>query len=218
MNVREAAKVRNRLSTWYVESETTPGTEYIVHNKRSEVSHRKTWTCNCLDFTERQFYRGGICKHIQAVQNFRNLQIAKAEAEKALSTPAATPVLLSVKDIIATLMTGFKQPEGLSLWNLVSFLRGPDTVGSWKLKSKTTAVLRAKLGMAKGLVDTNFMDEPFGIELVRKYFGLNDGRKYEFQSRLSEELRSEFPQVVTEHFANHYSEALMTAYKLGYIK
>lgn len=213
MNVREASKVKNRLSTWYVESETTPGTEYIVHNKRNTVSHRKVWTCDCLDFTNRQFFRGGICKHIQAVQNFRTLQIAKESANK-------TVLAGGVKEIISTLMAGFAGSDGVTLWNLVSFLRGPDTVNSWRMKAKTTSVLRSKLGLAKGLVDSNSYDEPFGIEILRRYSGNVVGQYYEFHGALKAALLEKFggSTVVTEHFSQHYGEALRSAFKLGYIK
>jgi hypothetical protein len=214
MNVREAAKVANRLSTWYVESETTPGTEYIVHNKRNQVSHRKVWTCNCLNFTEKQFCVGGICKHIQAVQNFRNVQIAKEAANKAILTTS-----LGVKEVISTLMAGLAGTDGLTLWSLVSFLRGPDTTSSWQLKAKTTAVLRVKLGLKGGLVDTNFVDEPFGIEILRRYREGIPSHHHEFQSELQVALIDEFGvKVVTEHFSQHYGEALLVAFKLGYIK
>lgn len=213
MNVRESAKVGNRLSTWYVESETTAGLEYIIHNKRNQVSHRKVWTCDCPDFTNRQFFKGGICKHIQAVQNFRNLQIAKEEASKSLPATA-----LGVKEIISTLMAGLAGTDGILLWSLVSFLRGPDTKQSWQMKAKTTAVLRVKLGLKKGLVDTNFYDEPFGMEILRRY--PEPGNHYVFHSALRDALINEFggSEVVTEHFSQHYGEALLAAQKLGYIK
>lgn len=72
MTVRQATRVGSRQTTWYVQSETNPNVEYIVHNKRDAVSHRPRWTCNCPDFTERQqFTHDGVCKHIVSAQTFK---------------------------------------------------------------------------------------------------------------------------------------------------
>lgn len=219
MIVREAAKVRNRLTTWYVSSDTTPGVEYTIHNKRDVVSHRKIWSCSCPDFTNRRLFNRENCKHIHEVQKFLTDQAATQ-----LQQTWSPTVPDDVKSIISTLMAGFNSAVGLTLWSLVSFLRGPDTRFSGALKQKTTAVLRAKLGMVNGMVDTNFSDEPFGIELLRKYAADDFSYRFTFQSELRNALVAEFgrqgavPEVVTEHFANHYAEALIAAYKLGYIK
>src|SRR5579864_5365638 len=94
MQVREAAKVGNRQTTWYVDSDS--GVTYIIHNKRNQVSHRKVWTCNCPDFTERRQFNGTDCKHIDEVQRYLDLKVAAQAADAALAGTSTS----SAKNVI----------------------------------------------------------------------------------------------------------------------
>lgn len=85
MVLRHATGAKNYLKTFYVGSQTDPNIEYIVHNRRNVVTHRKQWTCNCPDFTERQVVKNGTCKHIAFVQS-------QLIASSAISTTGTPPI------------------------------------------------------------------------------------------------------------------------------
>lgn len=101
MKVASAATKNGQVcQTWYVSSETNPDLDYIVHHRRNTVSHRKVWTCNCLDFTERRIVTtGATCKHIRAVmdsvlaQQFLGMQTAVPVEVK----PEVKPVSVRLK-------------------------------------------------------------------------------------------------------------------------
>ena len=155
MNIRPAAKTRNRQTTWYVPSETDPTQDpYIVHNKRHTVSHRKVWTCNCPDFTERRQFNGTQCKHIDAVQAQIRLDNSAALASSAYtaSAPAQTPVT-NVRQLLDTIVTVLNGPrtKAKQLWDVLTALRGPDSDSdSSQLKDLTTARIRGAIGLKDG--------------------------------------------------------------------
>ena len=164
MNIRPAAKTRNRQTTFYVDGDS--GVTYIVHNKRHTVSHRKVWTCNCPDFTERRQFTGTQCKHIDAVQAQIQLE-SIAAAAIFHSAQAQTPVT-NVRQLLDTIVTVLNGPrtEAKQLWNVLTALRGPDSDSSY-LKDLTTARIRGAIGLKDGngggaIVSNN---KPFGSEL-----------------------------------------------------
>jgi hypothetical protein len=209
MQIREAAKVRNRqTTTWYVTSDTTPGTEYIVHNKRNAVSHHKVWTCNCLSFTEREQFRNGECKHIAAVKHELFMKQAAQEATSAVLSEM-TVTVKQVLDLIVKTLNG-PRAESKQLWDVLTILRGPDN-DDHNLKEETTAALRGAIGLLSGsgtgAVVSN--EKPFGHN-----FSLWTGSTdyYRLISELTKQHNAQ------EHFAIHYRSALIALKSLGYIK
>jgi hypothetical protein len=195
MQIREAAKVRNRQTTWYVTSDTTPGVEYIVHNKRNVVSHHMMWTCNCPDFTERQQFKNGQCKHITAVQNH-------AVNQEYVSLPTVNQVI----DTIVRVLNG-PRDQAKQLWDVLTILRGPDNDDS-ALKAVTTAPLRGAIGLNPGTGTGAIInhDDPFGKNVES---GIED------YHRIMDKLTRIGAQP---HFAAHYRLALLTLKSLGYVK
>ena len=197
MHIREAAKVRNRQTTWYVTSDTTPGTEYIVHNKRNVVSHHKVWTCNCPDFTERQQFKNGQCKHIMEVQN----HVVNQEH-------SGLPTVNQVIDTVVRVLNG-PRDEAKQLWDILTILRGPDNDDGY-LKVITTAPLRGAIGIrpgASGAIVNN--SKPFAANL-----DVTEGGQdwYPMLDTLAKKHNAQY------HFSVHYRAALNTLKRLGYVK
>ena len=194
MQIREAAKERNRQTTWYVIGDS--GTEYIVHNKRNAISHHKVWTCNCPDWTERRQFNGTDCKHIVEVQSFVNLKIARE---------AADAVVPTVKQVIDTVVRVFNGPraEAKLLWDILTALRGPDSNDD-DLKAITTAPIRGVIGIkSAGNTGVIVSDaRPFGTDL-------------DFYVIVDQLMREHKAQA---HFASHYRAAVAALKQLGYVK
>lgn len=212
MTVRQATRVGSRQTTWYVQSETNPNVEYIVHNKRDAVSHRPRWTCNCPDFTERQqFVRDGVCKHIVSAQTFKASQEAAEAALKANPPVDAGFPAPTVKQVLDTLVRVLNQNNDQSrlLWQVISALRGPDSPQMDSLKFNTTATIRGALGITYSGIIRN-PAKPFGSEHV--CFDLLNTR-----ISVGKTVARSFPNA-QEHFTYHYAEALWALKSLGYIK
>jgi hypothetical protein len=204
MQIREAAKVRNRQTTWYVMSDTTPGTEYIVHYKRNVVSHHKVWTCNCPDFTERRQFNGTNCKHIMEVKH------------QLFMKQAATPAVLSeltIKQVLDLVVNTLNGPNGRKLWHVLTALRGPDSsrVGAG-LKDSTTAELRGALG-----INGKFTG---AITATCGAFGKDTLDSLTCKISLNQVYSSLKKQhtEIDHHFVTHYVDALQALKELGYIK
>jgi predicted nucleic acid-binding Zn finger protein len=196
MQVKEASKVRNRQTTWYVTSETDSLVQYIIHNKRNEVTHRKMWTCNCPDFTERKQFTGGTCKHIDEVQFFvqSKERIERAQAQ-----------IVDVKQLVNQIVTVLKGPrsEAKQLWDILTALRGPDD-GNTELKEITTSAIRAAIGLGQNSVGALVSSSrPFGAD-------------FDLSAELTHELLANYKAQY--HFALHYWQALQALKQLGYIK
>ncbi len=198
MKVREAAKPENRVNTWYVTGDS--GQEYIVHHKRDRVGHRKRWTCNCMDFTERHAVEGGICKHIEFVQN-----------------NAATVQASTLQQVLDDLIVKINGPRGQDLWFILTALRGPDK-NREDVKGQTTARLRYALGLrenGKGFV--SYKGLPLGVSALSKTAG-----EYENKQAITQAVRHELEhlpnQVIDVHFLNHYAVAIMALWKAGYFE
>jgi hypothetical protein len=211
MQIRPAAKTRNRQTTFYVDSDS--GATYIVHNKRHTVSHRKVWTCNCPDFTERRQFNGTQCKHIDTVQaQIRLDSYATAAYAASAQAQAQTPVT-NVRQLLDTIVTVLNGPrtEAKQLWDILTALRGPDSDSS-DLKDLTTARIRGAIrlnhGNGGGAIVSN--DKPFGSEL-----NLNTPYSDAYRKLVTDLMNEHSAQA---HFANHYRAALLALKKLGYIK
>jgi hypothetical protein len=202
MQIREAAKVRNRQTTWYVTSDTTPGVEYIVHNKRNVVSHHKVWTCNCPDFTERRQFNGTDCKHIDVVKHELFMQQAAQEATKAVLTEMTVNQVI---DMVVRVLNG-PRDQAKQLWDVLTILRGPDNDDTY-LKAITTAPLRGAIGLNPGTGAVINHENPFG-----KDFHPETNDYYVLVRELIERHKAQ------PHFAGHYRSALFTLKSLGYIK
>jgi hypothetical protein len=206
MQIREAAKVQNRQTTWYVIGDS--GTEYIVHNKRNAVSHHKVWTCNCPDFTERRQFKNQECKHILEVRNFVNLKVA-VQAAEAAECALSDASVKNVLNLIVKILNG-PRAEARQLWDVLTILRGPDN-DDLDLKEKTTAALRGAIGLFSnsrtGAVVSS--EKPFGYNFDL-WNGSND--YYRLISELTKQHNAQ------KHFAIHYRSALITLKSLGYIK
>jgi hypothetical protein len=206
MQIREAAKVQNRQTTWYVIGDS--GTEYIVHNKRNAVSHHKVWTCNCPDFTERRQFKNQECKHILEVRNFVNLKVAAQAAEVALNINIYGDSVPAVKDVLDLVVKTLNGKNGKQLWQVLTALRGPDN-GHTEMKNITTAEIRGALGI-KGyytgaITHTN---GAFGKEIDS-----------DLHSEIFSTLKRKFGSAAVEyHFVDHYADALKALKELGYIK
>lgn len=205
MTIRLAAKVRNQQTTFYVTGDS--GNEYIVHNKRNVVSHRKVWTCNCLDFTERRQFNGTYCKHIVEVQVEQAKQAMLTAAVATQAAAEATPVEASVTvkqliDSMVSFLNTRPREEAHLLWDILSALRGPDAAHSEVLKEITTARVRGAVGLKPtsfAIVDTQ---EPI----------YKDMNVWDMTTELSRLYRAEY------HFAKHYGNAVKALKALGYIK
>jgi hypothetical protein len=198
MQVKEASKVRNRQTTWYVTSETGSLVQYIIHNKRNEVTHRKVWTCNCPDFTERKQFTDGTCKHIDEVQFFVQ---SKERIECA-----------HVKQLVDQIVTVLKGPrsEAKQLWDILTALRGPDDCNI-ELKEITTAAIRAAIGLGQNSVGAVVnSSRPFGADLNLSADFTPD--YYKLQELLVDDYKAQY------HFVIHYRQALQALKQLGYIK
>lgn len=205
MQIREAAKERNRQSTWYVTSETDSAVTYIVHNKRNVVSHHKVWTCNCPDFTERQQFKNGQCKHITEVKNKIALDAVTAEV---LGDKLTLPTVNQVIDTIVRVLNG-PRDQAKQLWDVLTVLRGPDNDDS-ELKAITTAPLRGAIGIrpgASGAIVNN--KQPFAANL-----DVTEGGQdwYAMLDTLAKKHNAQ------DHFGTHYRAALNTLKRLGYVK
>jgi predicted nucleic acid-binding Zn finger protein len=203
MQVKEASKVRNRQTTWYVTSETGSLVQYIIHNKRNEVTHRKVWTCNCPDFTERKQFTGGTCKHIDEVQFFVQ--------SKERFVPVHAQIV-DVKQLVDQIVTVLKGPkfEAKQLWDILTALRGPDD-GNIKLKEITTAAIRAAIGLGQNSVGAVVSSlRPFGAD-----FDLSADFTPGYHKLMHELLANYKAQ---HHFVLHYRQALQALKQLGYIK
>jgi len=207
MQIREAAKVRNRQTTWYVPSETNPTQDpYIVHNKRNEISHHKVWTCNCPDFTERRQFNGTDCKHIDAVRTYVSLKIAAEAVERSVTGAPVRETLDSIVKILKGPRTEAKQ-----LWDILTALRGPDSDNN-DLKAITTASIRGAIGLNQnnvGAITNN--EKPFGADL-----DLNAGSQGYYE--IADKLRANFRDQAQFHFISHYRAALTALKQLDYIK
>jgi hypothetical protein len=215
MTIRPAAKVRNRQTTFYVTGDS--GTEYIVHNKRNAVTHRKVWTCNCPDFTERRQFNNTHCKHIVEVQRDLMAKAADAIIAAHIQIPAGAtysngvdsqPSLPTVRQTLDTVVRVLNGPNGRQLWHILTALRGPDN-GSISLKSTTTAEIRGAIGIKgffTGAVCTNY--GAFGKDI--------QGEPVNIRDTIFQKLRDQYD--VESHFAYHYAEALIALKQLGYIK
>lgn len=221
MNVREAAKTRNRLTTWYVESETTPGVEYIVHNKRDAVSHRKNWTCNCPDFTNRRMFSREDCKHILEVKTYlynkeeqarilRNAQIAEQQS------PAPVPnELKALLDQIVNFVNN--RWNGDLLWDILSALRGPDAENSEYLKEATSAKIRHAIGLRSNhsFVTDSYPFSPEILDALRGKVSLPFDT--DVRSAIKDAVQKAYPSS-EYHFRAHFAKALVALKKLGYIE
>ena len=194
MQIRPAAKTRNRQTTFYVDSDS--GVTYIVHNKRHSVSHRKVWTCNCPDFTERRQFTGTQCKHIDAVQ-----------AKIRLDTPVdqdpqrPLPSVRGVLDMVVSVLNGPVRSRAGQLWDVLTALRGPDS-DDYKLKDLTTATIRHAIGLKS--------DSQPGIRVVEKVpFGAK--RVIDAPGQLPDSVVSDLinQHKAQYHFAVHYRSALL---------
>lgn len=212
MQIRPAAKTRNRQTTFYVDGDS--GVTYIVHNKHT-VSHRKVWTCNCPDFTERRQFTGTQCKHIDAVQAQIRLDNSAAVASSAYTASAQaqaqTPVT-NVRQLLDTIVTVLNGPrtEAKQLWDVLTALRGPDSDSS-QLKDLTTARIRGAIGLKDGNGGGAIVshDKLFGSELNLGMFA-GDGARF-----VTDLMNDHHAQG---HFAGHYRAALIALKELGYIK
>jgi hypothetical protein len=197
MMIRPATNKGNRETTFYVTGDS--GREYIIHHKRNLVSHRRVWTCNCPDFTERRQFNGTFCKHIVEVQVAQAAVTIQAVMSPASSNPA--PTVKQALSVVVAVLNGLRA-EAKPLWDILTALRGPDD-GNPDLKQITTATVRGAIGIMSGgntgAIVSN--QRPFGADLDR--FLLTD--------RLQNEHKAAY------HFVSHYREALIALKSLGYI-
>jgi hypothetical protein len=62
MTIRAANNRTIGVRTFYVTSESQPGTEYVAQFIRRSHQHR--WFCDCADFKFRRLARRRHCKHL----------------------------------------------------------------------------------------------------------------------------------------------------------
>jgi hypothetical protein len=65
MTVRAANNHRPGVRTFYVASESQPGTQYVVQFIRR--ARQRRWYCDCSDFKFRRLARRRHCKHARAL-------------------------------------------------------------------------------------------------------------------------------------------------------
>lgn len=202
MTIRLAAKVGNRQTTFYVTGDS--GTEYIVHHKRNTVSHRKVWTCNCPDFTERRQFNNTFCKHITEVQVDQAKQaiVAAAQTQATAFAPAPTQTAKQMIDSIVVFLNNRTREESRQLWDVLSALRGPDSDDSHMLKDVTTARLRGAIGLRQQSFAVVSYSEPIYKDVSG--WDMSDSLKNSHNAQ--------------HHFAKHYSNAVQALKALGYIK
>jgi hypothetical protein len=204
MTIRPATNKGNRETTFYVMGDS--GREYIIHHKRNLVSHRRVWTCNCPDFTERRQFNGTFCKHIVEVQVDQAkqalLNAAVATQASAVATPSGTKQML---DSIISFLNNAPYEESRQLWDVLTALRGPDD-NNTSLKSITTARIRGVLGLRPNGAAGAVVDDGVPIH--------NDASGYDMFYKLKETVDN----TVSYHFAKHYAYAVATLRALGYIK
>lgn len=207
MTVRPAAKVRNRQTTWYVQSETQPGTYYIVHYKRDITTHHPKWTCNCPDFTERRQFNGTNCKHIAEASNYKASMEAGMTASFGNGFPM--PTVRQIIDALVRVLNEGPVTDAELLWNLITILRGPDSSDD-KLKEDTVAAIRGVLGLTyRNIVVTH--RSPVGIESV------DPNRPLDTRLNVRIKVEEKYPKAQS-HFVTHYTNALIALKRLGYIK
>ncbi len=199
MTIRPATNKGNRETTFYVTGDS--GREYIIHHKRNLVSHRRVWTCNCPDFTERRQFNGTFCKHIVEVQVYQSLATILATQVQASSAPVSSPK--QVVDNLISFLNNAPRVDSRLVWEIVTALRGPDDNNN-ALKNVTTARLRGAIGLNAGG---------------------STGAIVEFEEPINKNLDSwviidELKQShgAAYHFAKHYAHAVQALKVLGYIK
>jgi hypothetical protein len=208
MRIRTAVNPKNQGSTYYVTGDHE--TEYIVHHKRNAVSHRRAWTCNCPDFTERRQFRNDICKHIQFVATMMiipSTQLAPAPIPVSVSVSAPASVLSvsatakSVLESVVSVLNSDTDDAGI-LWDILTALRGPDNSDD-KVKNKTTARIRHVIGLKSSTRSgaiTN-TEKPVGANQITYFWATLDA----VRTHVSAE----------PHFLSHYTKALIGLRKLG---
>lgn len=65
MTVHAAQNRTPGVRTFYVQSESQPGTRYIVQHVRR--AHQRRFFCTCLDFVFRRLPRRRHCKHCREI-------------------------------------------------------------------------------------------------------------------------------------------------------
>lgn len=223
MNIRLSAKASHRSNTFYVQSVTHSDVEYIVHNRRNAVSHRKTWTCNCPDFTERQVIKNGTCKHIESVRLHQRIGLppfstafdGPAVALTAPVVPTPSTARAALEGVVAVLNGGGR--ESSLLWDILTALRGPDD-GSDTLKDVTTAPLRGLIGMKSHPNAIVLNNVPLGYEEVKAEFEANPKMSYSRDhayDAASDPICRKFEKLpIQNHFLFHYMKALQSAIEL----
>jgi len=63
MTIRAADNRTSGVQTFYVASESQPGTQYVVQHIRRAGQRR--WFCDCADFKFRRLARKRHCKHLR---------------------------------------------------------------------------------------------------------------------------------------------------------
>jgi hypothetical protein len=63
MTVRAANNHTRGVRTFYVVSESKPGTQYVAQHIRR--SNQRRWFCDCADFKFRRLARRRHCKHLR---------------------------------------------------------------------------------------------------------------------------------------------------------
>lgn len=194
-------KTNMPVVTRYVTGDS--GNRYIVHHKRNSVTHRKVWTCDCKDFTERRVFQNTLCKHIEFIQK---MFPSHQQKQTFNSTPPIVPTVRTILNQIVQFLNGIERSEVQDLWNILTVLRGPDSDDD-ALKEKTTASLRGALGLkvCGAIINTH---SPFGTDYLNSNYLRIAG---------IEQLKKSFPGT-QHHFADHYFLALGALKRQGYIK
>lgn len=65
MTIRSATNHTPGVRTFYVGSESQPGTRYVVQHVRR--SGQRRWFCDCADFKFRRLARKRHCKHCREI-------------------------------------------------------------------------------------------------------------------------------------------------------
>lgn len=200
MQFTQAMTSKGRGSTFYVTGDT--GLKYIVHFKRHNVKHRRVWTCDCPDFTERQVFSNGTCKHIDFVIRETGNSIPGVNSvlpQGQIDAPKPT-----VKSVLADVVAMLNSPDersGWQLWAVLTALRGPDN-NNCNLKNLTTASIRGILGLQDNrgggfvVTDKPPIEKDTPDYLIYDKLVANHGK-------------------VDYHFACHYANAITALKQLG---
>ena len=204
MKLERAATPKAIETTFYVTGDT--GEKYTVHFKRHQTKHRRVWTCNCRDFTERQVFTGGTCKHIDftivsldAPVPQNNNVLSRSSGSYEIDHDHAAPTAKSVLDGLVSFLNQ-KTPETAYVWWILTALRGPDD-GSMCLKDETTSRIRHAVGLQASRQFIVEGGSPLGLD----------------QDSPSSTVKRRYPRA-EHHFLNHYEKALNALLKLGYLK